>query len=1361
MAVLRYLGSRDMPNVYSKLWLDEEEGTFGAKKGSRLIYYLNSGTIPEEANFKVFSDKGGRLGELSEGFVEKLSQGDVFVLGGKSYRFERARGMSLFVTDATGRRPTVPSWTGEMLPRSFDLSVAIGNFRELVGERIAAGDKNIKDWLVEEYHLDESGANSILSYFMEQLAFDSNLPTDDELLVEGHIDSRGNPNMIFHFCFGRRVNDALSRAYAMAFSDKFNINVSVSITDDNFMLTLPKHIPLSGLDELVKEGELVELLERAIVDTEIFKHRFRHCSTRGFMVLRNYKGKEVPVGRQMQRSQKVLRAIKDAKNFPIVKETYSEIMNSVMDLKNASDVIKSIRGGTRKINYSDYKDIPSPFAHNVVLAGMSDIVLMHDRTMLLKELHRKVLERIGGAGTIRPEFESQRVINHFSGKVDGIMKKGDIIPLLRRAGPMELFQRKGRSVYDFSDAEPEELARWCGELLREGKVHSVWAGKSLWVPADMAGNYAAVYRSEGELTSEGKIVLDILDNVDGAVSIKEISKGLAIATEMEWDSATTRKILTILERQYLVAKVDLDRKNYPIWGRLAVKPKGDRKKLMEKVIMGRLELFGPMSQEELAFELKLSEAEIEMVLDRESTTGQLMSGAFTEPYIQYMLAQDYAGLRNLDGGLLIPRDRLNRYWLEKHFIGFDNIDDYFERYGSVGALNDVAARLGLDGLEGWGKLRKDGEVLQGRFWDGSVCFVRKKDAPAFISAYRKEELGKVDKQVLEAIGRNPGSDILKVQDITGLPKDSLKSIIEKLDRNMQIARLPADRVGLDPNFESWSTRNRYYRLKNRRSSRDGKEWLVNRVITAYGPVSLYDIARQVGMRRTEAMEYIKELLGSGKLAEVSVMGSEGQKLYVWKKELDSLARPLTGEEEDEIRILTIFDPFGFHHRNEIRMRFGDAWYYTIYHGPRLVGMMEMWEMSGCLEIRELALDEPELLQKVLEALDNFAEFYRKNYLNVIRFTGALGKGVEELDKKALRAFKKAGYVRSRNWLLKGNVIDLELSDEQFVSYLLWKQHIAPERRFDDVMTGLIELGGFKSDHETGVRVHDPVPLKKLHKNEVVEKGQVIPEFMTYALPEEMGLYKAAKHRKIDKNMKYIVTILDREHKMKWSQIIDYTPLSYTNATQALSGLVSGLHVLRDVKSFHYLTPLFRYGKEEARERVLWLIISSFGIFSAESLSLYTKAEFRMGEIRKMLAKFEKEEKLVKGFLSPDDNTLYWLVKEDLPLLPMKKHDIELVLAPSAYDRLSTYLMPYIRKKFGMGSSFIVISGGDIIGAFGANLRRTELVIRKYVGDDAGWNIIKQYAKSIGRRFKIKEEDEDGMSDEELMDWYDKVSGKHP
>src|SRR5512136_1890545 len=151
-SVLRYLGGKDeFEGIYSKLWYDERERTFGKKRGSRMIYYLNQGTIPEEADYKVFSERGSPVGSLSEKFVERLSQGDVFVLGGRSYEFIKTKGMKAFVKNASGRKPTVPSWTGEMLPRSFDLSVAIGKFRaEMEGKLGSVREPDIILWLMEE-----------------------------------------------------------------------------------------------------------------------------------------------------------------------------------------------------------------------------------------------------------------------------------------------------------------------------------------------------------------------------------------------------------------------------------------------------------------------------------------------------------------------------------------------------------------------------------------------------------------------------------------------------------------------------------------------------------------------------------------------------------------------------------------------------------------------------------------------------------------------------------------------------------------------------------------------------------------------------------------------------------------------------------------------------------------------------------------------------------------------------------------------------------------------------------------------------------------------------------------------------------
>src|SRR5438445_9567728 len=187
ISVLEYLSSRNPDvKVFAKIWFDADEKRFGKKRGTRLIYYTNVGTIPEEGSYHVISERGTPLGELSEKFVEYLKPSDVFVLGGRAHQFLRVRGVTVSVKDASGRRPTVPSWTGEMLPRSFDLSVAVGEFRRDLAAKIAKdGEKAAKEWLMQEYRVDTGSAQSLTSYAPEHEPLIPTPPTDRQVLLEG------------------------------------------------------------------------------------------------------------------------------------------------------------------------------------------------------------------------------------------------------------------------------------------------------------------------------------------------------------------------------------------------------------------------------------------------------------------------------------------------------------------------------------------------------------------------------------------------------------------------------------------------------------------------------------------------------------------------------------------------------------------------------------------------------------------------------------------------------------------------------------------------------------------------------------------------------------------------------------------------------------------------------------------------------------------------------------------------------------------------------------------------------------------------------------------------------------------------
>lgn len=407
LSVLRYLAGTyanlEERNVYAKLWLDEDEQTFG-KKGKliRMIYYTNIGTIPDESMAQIFvnGQRADFIGTVDESFMERLRKGDRFVLGGKVYEFEHARGMKGYVTAAYEKMPTIPSWVSETLPLSFDLAMQINSFRWELRELMKHAKRDdVVEHLMSKYDVDTKTAEAIYGYFDEQARFLS-IPTANEIYIENYVDELKRQNIIFHALFGRRVNDALSRAYAYALSKKKKTNVRLAITDNGFILTVPgeKRISPKEIIELVDDRNIESLLKAALEGTELLRRRFRHVATRSLLVLRSYKGMRKSVGRQQMSSHFLYHILKKIDpNFPVIKETLREILEDAMDIKNAKEVLRKIREHKAHFVVCKQAELPSPFAHNLILQGEADAILMESRKELLKLLHKQVLRKIGEA----------------------------------------------------------------------------------------------------------------------------------------------------------------------------------------------------------------------------------------------------------------------------------------------------------------------------------------------------------------------------------------------------------------------------------------------------------------------------------------------------------------------------------------------------------------------------------------------------------------------------------------------------------------------------------------------------------------------------------------------------------------------------------------------------------------------------------------------------------------------------------------------------------------------------------------------------------------------------------------------------
>ena len=407
VGVLRYLAGKyevlENHKVYGKIWLDEGEGTFGRRgKYARVIYALNVGTIPDEVSIKVQTTSGKYVGNIEEEFLERLVPGDRFILGGKVYEFVEARGNKAIVKPAFDLKPTVPSWFSEMLPLSYDLAVKVGEFRGRMFAWLEKGvpKERILSYIMRNCRTDRNAAEAIYEYFREMYQFLKSVgaegyPSHKTILVERFIDERGRVHHIFHTLFGRRTNDALSRALAYIASQRAGANVGVAVHDNGFALVYPPGVEPPVTLTNLKSSEIDEVLRKALANTELLKRRFRHVATRALMILRNYKGHEISVERQQLNAQTLLKVVMGlGPNFPVLKETYREILEDYMDIGHAREVLKKIEDGVIKLVELPPLSVPSPFAYNIVLEGLSDVVLMEDKRAMILQFHERLMRLI-------------------------------------------------------------------------------------------------------------------------------------------------------------------------------------------------------------------------------------------------------------------------------------------------------------------------------------------------------------------------------------------------------------------------------------------------------------------------------------------------------------------------------------------------------------------------------------------------------------------------------------------------------------------------------------------------------------------------------------------------------------------------------------------------------------------------------------------------------------------------------------------------------------------------------------------------------------------------------------------------------
>lgn len=284
---------------------------------------MNIGTIQDTDLLKVrLRGRGGKsLGEVEEAFAATLSLGDTFLIGGQVVCYEGLREMTVEVSQKSGKKPKIATFSGTKFATSTQLS-----------KRILDGLKRL-DW------------PELPLYMRNWISLQrqvSKLPQVDRLLVET-FPYEGRSTSVFYGFAGRNAMQTLGLLLSKRMEDAGLAPLGFVATDYAVMIWGLE--PVTDPAALLGEQGLRDGLETWLAGNAVMKRTFRTSAVIAGLIERNLPGSRKS-GRQATFSSDILydTLLKYDPEHVLMQITREEARKGLVDFDRIEEMLKRISG---------------------------------------------------------------------------------------------------------------------------------------------------------------------------------------------------------------------------------------------------------------------------------------------------------------------------------------------------------------------------------------------------------------------------------------------------------------------------------------------------------------------------------------------------------------------------------------------------------------------------------------------------------------------------------------------------------------------------------------------------------------------------------------------------------------------------------------------------------------------------------------------------------------------------------------------------------------------------------------------------------------------------------------------------------
>ena len=1269
-----YIEVIDMLEDEKRLWVDWEENTIGKRGYSQMIYYTNLGTISPDNNYLVLNTDGSMIGQLSSSFVSSVRPGDVILLGGTTYRIQSIQGSRVNVTPVTGFRPTVPSWSGEALSRSPELSLAVLKLQKATMLALRR-QRDPRRLLMEGYGLSRQISESVARFMEQHVAESFEVPGPNRIMMEQIVG--GVTTYMVTTCRGRAFNMTLGYFFA-GVASAHDIHVhEISFDENGFLIKMSDDIDPAAFPAVFEANDHRSVIERYLLDTQLFAKRFREVAGRSLIIPRRIGAEEVSPQQFQQKADALLKNHRASEGSLLMKEVFNEIFHADLDMAGLNQFVNDVVQGSSRILHTRVK-VPSPIGMNLYMSAFEDLLSMRTRAYLIKDIDPEILRRLLGQRALATQLDEEQVNTYYNDKVSIPKDAESLLDLMEMGGGLDKNHENPLYRDKLEGIEKEEIRSWIRQLIDKEEIVRVsntghegidnkWFSKRM---GDIHGTL-------GVLSSHNAEEFDDLRQFYLGGMTYDTSTKYKDTEAIDWEPTTLSDPHECLR----VKLVDLLGSEGPQTLDILVERLPFPKEMIEN-ILHELEVRNIVT---IGFYRQTEEGEFILRVDEHYLTGG------EEEVIAY---------RNLQNLLLTKSFKLH-----------DDPLGALSSHVMIQKMHELLDRVKDFRFADWKDMKHDSDVLMGRLLHNRIGYT-KKDQMGLLLGLRPEPwIGDMEAKLMTKVPA--GENVTRQQILVDIPRDDdskhlmnrAKYALNNMERQLLYVKQYEE---LPERKRSLSLFHRVYEVYHPLPFDDALVELINRI----GPVKRYTLGWYISRAGEELEDTLKLLLEQGRITKVSALQPGLTDFYCIPSDVSKVKKRI--REDRQMRILTQSDPFCSRFIQEVRYVLKQGWYYPVFKGVDPVGRILMYKVNDYLEIKDIHIPHA-YLDEFVEQFERLLENYRDTLVEISVLTNFNGENISEARKETIDAFTRIGFeaIGDGRRMIRGGVMDPRPVKES-VRVLFYNHKMHQDTRSENETIAVKDLMEIRDDFALRGRSEAyRVNLSSMASANQLHQGTNLTGHRVYAPYSHFQKLLTIRNLPPDEELLDVLEFFTDNSDPQL--FMDRHALRRSEFRKLAQPLIRSGHLVQDYRGgFRTVHPTIITDHWQFKQDYLIELIKEIPVITMKQCEKMAGKPYKPEEIMTVLQYLVDEGELIKGFLLEDLNQVCWGRKEMLESstgVPMMR---DFVLPPS--DPLAPYFASLLRERFGFGSAYLVFHNEEPLAAFKANTRENIIDVKDIVAD---------------------------------------------